>query len=424
MNIVHVSHTDAQAGAGRAAYRIHRSLLDLDFNSCMLVSDKRTNDATVHSAVTGLVLNTKRKVYEYLEVKYSKRLSSSAARHFSPSAYEYFNLTNNAFIKRADIICLYWINGAFINLDSLSSINKPLIWRLSDAWPFTGGCHYPGACKFFSSQCGRCPQLLKSSEDDISQKLWLRKKKILRDIDLTIVAPSHWMADLAKKSSLFKNLNIKVIPTGIDVHKFQPLDRSSARQQLGLPKDKFIFLFQSLNFSSDARKGGAILFEALKHLAQSPVAEDVICVTFGASDFKSCDMPLKHFPLGHINDDDMLAQIYSLADVVIVPSLEDNLPNVALEAMACGKPVVGFDVCGMPDVITHNENGFLIKEPLPKALSEKLIQFVEDKDSHSRISRHARKNAVERFSLEVQGQAYAELYNSLHKFSYKEGNRN
>lgn len=187
-----MSHTDDGAGAGRAAYRIHQSLLKLGVKSRMLVADKRTVDPTVNGLKrSGL---SRARVCEWLEARRGHRLAANPYLLFSPSGCSQLDAATHLDLLAADVVNLYWINGGFVSPENLARIGKPLVWRLSDVWPFTGGCHYPGACDHFEAQCGNCPQLRRPGPDDAAKRLWMRKKEAWQALDLTVVAPSNWMA--------------------------------------------------------------------------------------------------------------------------------------------------------------------------------------------------------------------------------------
>jgi len=413
MKVVHLSHTDGGAGAGRAAYRIHAALRELGVDSRMLVSQKRTADPSVQ-AMSGSGLGHWRvHMAEYLEARAGRALVRDASVFLSPARFGYFRPARSAVVREADVVATYWINGAFISPESLAAINKPLVWRLSDVWPFTGGCHYPGTCERFESQCGDCPQLRQPGLEDATNRLWLRKQHAWRALDLTVVAPSNWMAGLARRSSLFANRRIEIIPTGVDLECYRPKDRSTARARLGLPQDRLVILFGAMSPKDDVRKGYRELRQALDVVARSPLASRVLAVVFGNDAPFSDDWPVPTVFLGRLEGDEALIDAYNCADVVIVPSLEDNLPNVALEAIACGAPVVAFDVCGMPDIVVEGWNGRLAANGEPNGLGRVLVELLSDLEGLTVMSANARQHAVVRHSLRGQAQSYLRLYEQL-----------
>lgn len=413
MKVVHLSHTDGGAGAGRAAHRIHTALRELEVDSRMLVSQKRTTDPTVEAMSGSGIGHFAVRCAEYLEARTGRRLARDASVFFSPGHFAWYDPQRSSAVREADVVALYWINGAFISPQRLAGIRKPLVWRLSDVWPFTGGCHYPGACDRFERACGECPQLRQPVANDSSNRLWQRKQKAWQTLDLTIAAPSRWMADLARRSSLFAGRRIEVIPTGVDLDRYRPGDRQAARARWGLPPDRLLILFGAMSPTDDVRKGYRELRQALDVVARSPLASQVLAVVFGNEVPLSADLPVPAVSLGRLQGDDALAAAYNCADVVVVPSLEDNLPNVALEAIACGAPVAAFDVCGMPDIVTDEWNGRLARPSVAEELGRVLVGMLADKEQLFAMRGRARLHAEDRYSLAGQARSYLALYEEL-----------
>ena len=411
MKLIHLSQTDGSAGAGRAAYLIHTSLLKLGLDSRMLVADKRTEDPTVSGLKRGGL--SRAHLSEWLEARNGRRLAAHPHVLFSPASCTQFDPAAHPEVRAADVVGLYWINGGFVSPETLTRIGKPLVWRLSDVWPFSGGCHYPGACERYTAHCGDCPQLKKSSEQDTSRRLWQRKFDAWRDLDLTIAAPSNWMACLARQSRLFRERRIEVIPTGVDLSIFRPQNRLDLRERLGIPLDRLVIAFGALDPDGDTRKGYAELSASLQRIAASPLAPRVIALIFGRQQLPNERLPIATRFLGRLDQDQALADAYSAADIVAVPSLEDNLPNVALEAIACGVPVCGFDVGGMPDIVRNGWNGFLVPLRDSRALADGMIALLGDDSLRQQMAENARAHAVQRFSLDTQAHTYATLYAEL-----------
>lgn len=414
VKVVHLSHTDGGAGAGRAAYRIHSALRNLEVDSRMLVSQKRTADPFVQAMSSSGLGQWRGRVAEYLEARTGRALARDSRVFLSPARYGFFHPVRAAVVREADVVAIYWINGAYIAPESLAEINKPLVWRLSDAWPFTGGCHYPGTCERFESQCGDCPQLRQPGPEDAAYCLWLRKQDAWRALDLTVVAPSNWMAGLARRSSLFTNRRVEVIPTGVDLERYRPGNRAAARARWGLPQDQLLILFGAMSPVDDVRKGYWELQKALEVVARSPLASRIQAIMFGSDIPLPVDLlPMPVVSLGCLQGDEALAAAYNCADVVIVPSLEDNLPNVALEAIACGAPVVAFDICGMPDIVTDGWNGRLVPRVDPECLGRTLVEILSDSERLLAMRLCARLHAQRSFSLKGQAKAYLELYEQI-----------
>lgn len=412
MKVIHLSQTDGGAGAGRAAYRIHSSLLAMNVESTMLVSEKRTSDPSVFSVADGSLGRLRSRANQYLEVKNSRYIARDPSVFISPSRFSHFSPALDRRVREADIVSLYWVNGAFIAPEGLVGLRQPIIWRLSDVWPFTGACHYPGDCDNYKRACGHCPQLNRPSAKDVTNKVWHRKVSAWQHLDLTIAAPSEWMAKLARSSSLFSERRVVVIPTGVDLKSFHPIDRASARSMLGIPADVKVIVFGAMSPTDDRRKGFHELTIALEVVASSSIAGKVLAVVFGSNEPLSA-LPVPAISLGRLTDDASLAAAYSCADLVVVPSLEDNLPNVALEAIACGAPVAAFDVCGMPDIVQDGWNGSLSPRMDAIELGQSIVNFLTNEDRLAQMRLNSRRHAEERFSITDQARAYLDLYTEL-----------
>jgi glycosyltransferase involved in cell wall biosynthesis len=409
--LIHLTQTDGGAGAGRAAYRIHQSLLRLGLDSRMLVADKRTADPTVTGLKRGSM--SRARLCEWIEARNGRRLAASQHNLFSPASFSQFDVAAHKELRGVDIVSLYWINGGFVSPEALARINKPLVWRLSDIWPFSGGCHYPGNCESYTSNCGNCPQLKHASAHDASRRLWERKSVAWRDLSLTIVAPSNWMARLARQSCLFGERRIEVVPTGVDLSVFRPLDKLAVRERLGIPPDQLVIAFGALDLYGDARKGFKELYNALEIIAVSPLASRVSTLIFGNKQLPHKKAPIPEHHLGYLDKDSALVDAYNAADLVLVPSLEDNLPNVALEAIACGIPVCGFDVAGMPDIVHNRWNGCLAPLRDSGALAKGIIAILSNDGLRRQMAVNARIHAEQSFSIDIQARVYAQLYASI-----------
>jgi glycosyltransferase involved in cell wall biosynthesis len=232
-------------------------------------------------------------------------------------------------------------------------------------------------------------------------------------LQLTIISPSRWLAACASQSSLFSGKRIEVIPTGIDLQTFRPGEKLSLRKDLNLPADKKLILFGAINATGDRRKGFDLLHAAIQNLS-AETREQVEILVFGSNQPRNPpDFGLPVHYLGRITDDRRLVSIYTAADVMVVPSREDNLPNTAVESIACGTPVVAFDIGGMSDIIDHLQNGYLAPAFKADRLAEGIEWVLADMDRHQTISRAARKKAEDSFNITTTVDQYRSVYQSL-----------
>jgi glycosyltransferase involved in cell wall biosynthesis len=257
-----------------------------------------------------------------------------------------------------DIVHLHWINGGMIKIEDLAKIDKPIVWSLHDMWAFTGGCHYDEECGRYKEKCVKCKVLGSEKENDLSKKVFKRKEKNYKNLDLTVVGLSKWLNECSKESTLLKDKKHVNLPNPIDTNIFKPFDKEKSRELWNLPKDKKLVLFGAMNPTGDPRKGFKELSEALKLLE----IKDVEFVVFGSSAPKNPPkFKFKTHYVGRLNDDIGLVTLYSAVDVMIVPSLQENLSNAIMESLSCATPVVAFDIGGNSDMIEHKKTGYLVK---------------------------------------------------------------
>lgn len=413
MKILHVNTFDFVGGAARAVYRLHTGLKKIGVDNALLVAHKSSNDSSVqlpNHVMTRMALNFSSRFDHLPLLRYSHRSK------VTPWSIQWFpnGIEKDIQEFKPDLVNLHWVGG-FLPINSLKKIDCPVVWTLHDMWAMTGGCHYDLGCGKYRDECGRCPQLNSRSEDDISRRILRQKKREWAKLPITFVAPSRWLAECAQSSRLFSYHPIKVIPNGIDLKSFYPVEKKEARKMLGLQTDRKIILFGAMNSLADKRKGFQYLQPALQALRLLNPDIKFMLAFFGASKLsETMEMcGLNTYNLGHIKSDSKLAEIYSAADVFLAPSTQDNLPNTVIEALACGTPCVAFDTGGMPDMIKHKFNGYLAEPINPASLAEG-INFILNEDSqHAALSANARATAEELFSDELQAQRYAELYKSL-----------
>jgi glycosyltransferase involved in cell wall biosynthesis len=259
--------------------------------------------------------------------------------------------------------------------------------------------------------------VLDSSRDyDLSRWVWNRKARVLGDLDLTIVTPSKWLGDCARKSGLFGNTRVEVIPNGIDTELYKPLDQGFCRDALSLPGDRKIIMFGAMYSTSDRNKGFDYLVSALRKIAASPLRDEILAVVIGAdAPDGGVDVGLDIRFLGQLNDDTSLAVAYSAADLFVAPSIQENLPNMVMEAMACGVPCVAFDIGGMPDMIEHRKTGYLARPYEPEDLAEGMSWIMTDIGRKHELSTSCRRKVIDNFSESRIANRYISLYKDILK---------
>lgn len=412
--VVHVNFTERRGGAAIAANRLHHGLLTTNVDSHMLVYKKDTAEARVHPIRLSRIERAVRRAMIHNErpsrrdypafsgVQWSAgRVSTPVQRHLTTIAPQ--------------IVHLHWIGDGLLSVPTVKRLGEyPLVWTLHDMWMFTGGCHYSDGCLRFRDSCGACPLLGSTSDHDLSRKTWEAKRRHWGDLPMTVVAPSNWLAEQVRSSSLMRHLDsqihVQIIPNGLDLSRFRPYDQRFARDVLGLPPEKPLILFGAQHIN-DPRKGFGQLQAALRLLHDQ--GSDIEIVTFGDGGNNLDLVGLRHHSLGTISDERLLALAYAAADVFVLPSTEDNLPNTVMEALACGLPSVAFNVGGLPDMIAHQQNGYLAAAFDAQDMAHGIAWILEDRERYARLRAEARLIAETQYDLAKIAGQYRALYDDL-----------
>jgi glycosyltransferase involved in cell wall biosynthesis len=283
-------------------------------------------------------------------------------------------------------------------------------------WPFCGAEHYTTDDALARWRAGYSKTNRPASEGglDLDRMVWQRKCRAWKR-PMHIVAPSRWLASCARESVLFKGWPVSVVPNVLDTATFQPLNQHFCRQALGLPdNDKQIILFGALGGGRDPRKGYDLLLDALELLALRVDPQSVLCVVFGQSSPQNpCKLPFHTRWMGHVQDDATLALLYNAADVMVVPSRQDNLPQTATEPQACGCPVAAFDCTGLRDAVVHRETGYLARAFDVEDMAEGLSWILGDAERRGALRQAARMRAIQLWSPEVVVPQYLSIYRSI-----------
>ena len=392
-------------------FRLHNSLLESNIDSSMLVNRKNSLEQTVigPSNILKKVIGHLRPHLDSLPLKFYRNKSSTM---FSILWLPLSSVPYKINKINPDIVHIHWLGSGMIALDDFSKINAPMVWSLHDMWPFTGGCHYNENCNRFQIGCGKCKVLGSSKENDLSRKVFKQKNQIYKKINnLTIVGLSNWITKSSKQSDLFKNRRVVNLPNPIDTNIFKPFDKIKSRSLLDLPNAKKLILFGAMAATSDLRKGFQELSETLMKLND----QDIEFLVFGSKGpSNNFDFGFKANFLGHINDEETLASLYSAADVMVVPSLQENLSNSIMESLACGTPVVAFDIGGNSDMIDHKKNGYL-STPLDTASLKFGIEWVLNTSNYSELCENAREKVIQKFDNNVVSKKYIQLYEEILK---------
>ncbi|MFK7766482.1 MAG: glycosyltransferase [Mariniblastus sp.] len=309
----------------------------------------------------------------------------------------------------ADVLHLHWISFFADYPSFFDSVpnDTPIVWTLHDMNAFTGGCHYSNGCSRFRFGCGGCPQVVNSSPKDVSATTFNVKQQSLQNKNLHIVTPSDWMRELAMDSKVFPTqASFQTIRLGFDLKTFQPINKSDARRALGLDTDAILIGFGAEDINN-RRKGLQHLLPALENLNTKNKVESLV---FGSGEIESSANQPKVNHFGYVDSEQKQALIYSAADLVVVPSREDNQPQVGLEAMACGTPVVAFDAGGIPEYVRDGQTGLIAKLGDEAHLAERISALVDNAEARATMGRRARLMMEREFDSNRQSERYLDLY--------------
>ncbi|WP_247233868.1 glycosyltransferase [Telluribacter sp. SYSU D00476] len=419
MKVVYLNTSDTGGGAAIACRRILKALEHYHgVEGHMLVQEKNSNE----EYITSIARNAWQKRLAWGRFVAERLLflpheRSKAVRFLFNLGQVGTDVSEHPLVQQADLIHLHWVNFGFQStstLKKLFALGKPIVWTFHDMWAFTGGCHHSGDHEGYQQECGHCKFVRNPGSNDISHRRWLAKKDAYQGTPFVAVTCSRWLEGRARKSSLLQGFRTQTINNPIDTELFAPVPKEQARQQLGLPTDKELVLFAAMRVNAIG-KGFPYFEEALQILLkrQPELHDKVELLVFGqaAPDMVN-KLPLRAHQLGHLSDPKKIALAYNAASMFVTPSLEENLPNTIMESFACGTPVVGFEVGGIPEMIDHQRNGYLADYRSAKSIAEG-IRWVLDHNQEGVLSANARQKVLSTYAEKVIAEQYYQLYQSL-----------
>jgi glycosyltransferase involved in cell wall biosynthesis len=407
LRILHFSTADMEGGSARSAWRIHTGLISRGHDSRMLVRSKSSSSDRVRSVAPTSSQRLLDRAGDWISRK------SGLQYHFLPSSLA---TRRDPWLGAADIVQLFNTHGGYVSQGLLRHLgrSKPVVWRLSDLWPLTGHCAYPGDCEGWRSGCGNCPDLATYPpvSRDRTDYLWQEKRRMYAEfLELVMVAPSSWTARLVSESPLFTDREILRIPNGLDLAFYSPGNRSEARDRLGIPHDKILFIFNAHVAANNPRKGTHLLMEAMQALPE-PDKVGLLVVGQGA-EWWNGRIPQTAYPLGFLQSVEAVRTAYLAADAAVVPSTVENLPNSLLEAIACGLPAVAFDAGGMGDAVVDSETGFLANVGNVALFVEAMDRLRRDAAMRATMGAAARRLAEVEFDQAVEADRFEALYQRI-----------
>ncbi|MEO3474421.1 glycosyltransferase [Roseomonas sp. CAU 1739] len=421
--VVHLC-TGATGGAGRAGRRAHLAARQAGLLSAFAFADGKSaapDDVVLHptppedpaEATLAIVLRDR------VQWGVVQTASTDATNTLFSIAHPGLALDHQALVAAADILHLHWTSWSVppAVMRRWLMAGRAVVWTLHDLWPMTGGCHYPAGCDQYRTACLQCPQL--HDAWSLVPNAFAEKREAWSKPGPVIVAPSRWMAARAAESAIFRDCRIAVIPNPIETADFTPrADRDTLRAAFGIgPADLLLVLGAYDN--RERRKGGAILIEALRRLhddgrlaAALPPGARVALAGFGKSPLPGWE-GLTTLAFGEVTEDAVLADILGAADLACIPSLEDNYPNIALEALACGTPCLVTPVGGLVEMVREGTSGVVATSAGAEALAEALLRFVARHHGDAGLRATSRAQVEAENTLEAIGGQLAELYDNI-----------
>ena len=414
MRVLIVNTSERTGGAAVAASRLMKALNNNGVKAKMLVRDKESDSLTV----VGLPKSPMLHWYFLWE-----RLVIFCRLHFSRKHLFEIDIANTGSditklreFQEADVIHLHWINQGMLSLNGICKIlrsGKPVVWTMHDIWPATGICHLTLGCHYFVNRCANCKYLPGGGgSNDLASRIWQKKQQMQVDENIYYVACSRWLESEAKTSALLKGQKITSIPNPIDTHIYKKGNKEEARQRLGLPLDKKLILFASQRVTNE-NKGMSYLIEACRQLSD----QCEVVILGGHAEEVVEQLPMKAYPLGYVNEEQRIVDVYNAADVFVLPSLSENLPNTIMEAMACGVPCVAFKVGGIPEEIVHLKNGYVAAYRDAEDLAKGIAWVLEEADYES-LSQQAVHKVMQCYSQQSVAVRYLEVYQQAMAFKH------
>lgn len=418
MKVLLVNTSDHAGGAAIAALRLLKALRQSGVEATLLCRDRSLSEVRTD------VVNLKPSLW--LKVKFVlERAEIYAANGFNrkglftvDTARYGTDITRLPEFAEADVVHLHWVNQAMLSMKDIERViqsGKRVVWTMHDMWPFTSICHHAADCEKWLTSCHDCPLLLRPSAHDFSYRTFRAKSRVYAlSYEPTFVGCSQWLTELAKRSPLLKGHRVVSIPNPIDTAFYAPpADKAALRRELHLPADKHLLLFTAFKVTNPD-KGIAYLRESLALLRHEhpEMTEHLALVVAGGEAESVCEqMPIETIPFDYDTSEVRQRSLYQATDLLVMPTLMDNLPNTIVEAMACGIPCVGFRIGGLPQMIETGINGYLAQYRSAIDFAHGIISVITS-PSYTALCRNARTKAVTAYSEKAVAEAYVQLYNA------------
>lgn len=407
--VLHLSTYDANGGAGRAAYALHRAMVNHGIPSHMHVARKATNDPTVTEGDRRRFLLASEADRALWKLQRSPNTNWRSPARFGSLTADQINRSS------ANIVNLHWVTDGFLSIETIGKIEKPIVWSMYDMWPFTGTEHYVNETPDARWRTGYTTANRPADESGLDLDRWTftRKQRFWppQDLPIHMVPASSWLERATTSSALMHGWPVTRIPHIVDLDVFAPMSKEEARARLRLPQRVPMILFLASAGIVDHRKGWDLLEQALPQVAAQHSELHVAIAGPATPDYRAPTGTTITW-LGRLDGNDALRLAYCAADVLAVPSREDNLPLTAMEAQSCGRPVVAFNLGGLPDIIEHLATGYVAIPGDTADLTDGLTSMLHDAHTGNEMGEHARVRAESKWSITVVMDRYEATYES------------
>lgn len=387
VNNVHVGDNDL-IGSRFNGHDLHRYLRQRGIEASHLVKVKQSDDPHTHLLDEGYL---KRPAYD-TAVNLLERRYNSHALH-GPLGMA---LLDNPLFLNADIVHYHLIHNASFNISLLPTLTalKPSVWTIHDAWAFTGHCIQPLDCERWKIGCGECPYLDTPFvlSRDTSALHWEIKRDILQRCQLDLIVASQHMLDRVQQSPILADLTTHLVPFGIDLQRFSPASSADARARLGVRPDHLVLCFRA---DPSPFKGLPFIKEALERLSATV---PITLLTVGRhGELAAFRSRYQIIDAGWLTNDDAMLDVYRAADIFLMPSMGEAFGMMAMEAMACGKPVIAFEGTSLPEVLAAPQGGIVVPRGDVAALTAAVERLITSPETRQRLGEQARQVAEERY---------------------------
>jgi glycosyltransferase involved in cell wall biosynthesis len=409
MKILHVSQSDKDGGAARAAFRIMQAQRAIGMDSTMLVDTTQLPNEGVHLPKPNAQRVLRRFISPIINVLTARLQKGINKNLHSPAIFSSMSIKEiNS--SDADVVNLHWTAGGMLSVYAISRIKKPAVWTLHDMWAFSGSEHYDAGSYRWVNGYHKKSRPNSEKGIDVDRIVWNLKKFLWRK-KFTIVAPSTWLQESVAQSSLMSDWEVFKIPYPINLGTWKEENKNIARDLLGISEGPPIILFGAIGGTRDERKGFNLFVDAVNILAKKDPTIRVVVFGEQTTDISGV-LEAEVIFLGSLQDDLSLRLAYSAADVFVIPSIQEAFGQTALEAMSCGRPVVGFMVGGISDLISHEETGYLANPFDTEDLASGMQWALNLRDPVA-TSKACRVRVESLFNEQKIAMAYKDLYRKV-----------